>query len=520
LLNKTFSIRTGVVLPNDVAPRYGLLGTSGLVNSAWNAVSGIVSTSATSGMLSLARATIHASVFETGFHNQSNNDLSKFSTGAYINPDTANQTLAGFSKNAQAQTRTAAMFARVNMWAQAAAAGNYTGSAIAEQTDVDLDGENEYLIYNDRLFAIFERIGGRMTNAWLRDFDTGYVTQVLGNPAGYAGSETEEEGAGNFSSGVINAYRTSGFKDWFAKTDASGTGTFGYVNNLYNVVAAPSGIGWKFTSPDGKISKTITLAAGKNSLLASYATTGFVQLYIRFGLSPDLLDLLANGQSHLGNLLTSAPGVDLFNNNSGRSVRAYVRFSGTGLSGASLNPAANDSDAVALDTVAMRNQAQTHQVEIQGNGSVTFALGFETGAALTYDSDADGIPDWWTNQYFGHTNGQAGDLSRPGDDPDKDGLTNNDEYILGLNPKVADSANNKLTITRSSATSVSLTFPTIHNRLYQIYYATAPGGLWTAAGSAILGTGSNANYIDNGTDTGSPPSSGKRFYKLQVSLVP
>ena len=28
---------------------------------------------------------------------------------------------------------------------------------------------------------------------------------------------------------------------------------------------------------------------------------------------------------------------------------------------------------------------------------MNFALGFETGAALTYDTDGDGLPDWWTN---------------------------------------------------------------------------------------------------------------------------
>src|SRR4029077_5695211 len=128
------------------------------------------------------------------------------------------------------------------------------------------------------------------------------------------------EGAGNFNNGVVNAFRTSGFKDWFGKTDNAGNGTFQYVNDLYTVVPAPSGIGWKFTSSDGKITKTITLAPGKSALQASYTTTGFVQLFVRFGLSPDLLDLLMNGQAHLGNLLTSAQEVNLFNNNSGRSV--------------------------------------------------------------------------------------------------------------------------------------------------------------------------------------------------------
>src|SRR5581483_10849305 len=135
-------------------------------------------------------------------------------------------------------------------------------------------------------------IGGRMTGAWLRDVDTGFVTQVAGNLIGYSNSETEEEGAGNFTNGAVNAFRTSGFKDWFAKTSTAGAGTFNYVNNLYAVTAAPSGVGWKFTSSDGAIVKTITLAAGKSSLQASYTTNNMVQMFVRFGLSPDLLDLL------------------------------------------------------------------------------------------------------------------------------------------------------------------------------------------------------------------------------------
>src|SRR4051812_41447091 len=127
----------------------------------------------------------------------------------------------------------------------------------------------------------------------------------------------------------------------------------------------------------------------------------------------------------------------------------------------------------------MRNQAQTHQVELQGNGSMTFALGFETGAGVTYDSDADGIPDWWTQQYFNHAGGQAGDLSRPGDDPDRDGRTNLDEYVLGTNPKVSDIAASQLTIARTSPTTVNLGFPTIHNRFYQVYYRNSLTAAWT-----------------------------------------
>jgi len=517
LRDKTFNIRTGVPMPSI----YGLLGTSGVVNATWQSLGTIVTSPANVGLFSLGRATFHASEFETAFHNQVNNDLSKFSTGTYINPDTSNQLLAGFSKIAQAQTRTSAIYARVNTWQTAANSGTYSNSAIAEQADVDLDGENEYLIYNDRLFALFERIGGRMTGAWLRDIDTGYVTQVAGNFTSYAGTEMEDEGAGNFSGGAVNAFRTSGFKDWFSKTDNTGAGTFGYVNDLYSVMPAPFGIGWKFASSDGKISKTISLLPGKSALQAAYSTTGMVQLFVRFGLSPDLLDLLTAGQSHLGNLISGAQEVDLFNNNSGRTVRAFLRFGGATYAGASVNATASDSDTgISLDTVPMRNQAQIHQVELQGNASMTFALGFETGAALTYDADGDGLPDWWETKYGFNPNDPNG-ANGPNGDLDGDGRTNLQEYILGTNPTVPDAGNGNMTIVRTSPSTVKLTFTTIHDRIYRVYYSSSLSGTWQQAGGDIAGTGSVVNYTDDGSGTGSPPSVGQqRFYKLTVSLIP
>ena len=527
LSSKAFNIRTGVPMPTTYGWLDGAANPGGIVLAAWQALTSITPASgnSNSGLISLSRATMHASEFETAFHNQTANDLSKFSTGAYIYPDTTFQNLAGFSKAAQSQTRDAAVYARVNTWAQAAAAGQYNGAVVSEQSDIDLDGENEYMLYNDRLFALFERIGGRLTGAWLRNTTTGYVTQVAGNFVSYSGSETEEEGGGNFTTGstqTVNAFRTSGFKDWYAKLDNNGNGTFQYVNDYYSAAAAPSGVGWQFTSSDGNISKIITLAPGSGELQANYTTTSFVQLYVRFGLSPDLLDLLTAGQSHLGSLVSSADEVDLINTSPTNATRAYVRVAGGSLSGATYNTAASDIDApVVADTINMRNQAQTHQVEIQGNGSMSFVLGFATGAGAAIDSDGDGIPDWWTQQYFGHPTGQASDLSRAGDDPDGDGLTNLQEYILGTNPLVANGSGWGLTIVRTSPTTVQLTFPTISNRIYRIYYSnTLNNPTWTQAGSDITGNGSVQTYVDDGSGTGSPPTTTqRRYYKLQVSLA-
>ena len=47
-------------------------------------------------------------------------------------------------------------------------------------------------------------------------------------------------------------------------------------------------------------------------------------------------------------------------------------------------PSAVDRDGGAVfDTINMRNQAQTQQLEIQGTNNVTFAIGFQTGATVS-----------------------------------------------------------------------------------------------------------------------------------------
>ncbi len=68
-----------------------------LRRSAWAKVA---SMSSGDSLLKIARGVYHASFFETAFHNNTNNDLSKFSTGAYIYPDTSYMTLADFSSAA------------------------------------------------------------------------------------------------------------------------------------------------------------------------------------------------------------------------------------------------------------------------------------------------------------------------------------------------------------------------------------------------------------------------------------
>ena len=430
---KVFNIRTGVPMPLAFG---SISGTTGVASAAWLQV-GALSSGGT-GLGKLSRGTLHAAMFETAFHDETNNDLTKFSDGAYVYPDVSVQNLSGFSKQAQSQARGAAVYRKVDVWAAAATSGSYNNAVIAESVDVDLDGEPEYLLYNDRLFALFERLGGRMTGCWLRNINTGEVFQTVGNPLSYSGSETEEEGTANLNASGVGAFRTSGFKDWFAQTGGTGAGTSGYVNDYFTAVQ--SGSGWAFTSSDGKISKTITLVAQASHFDATYTVTGGInQMFVRFGLSPNLYDLLLSGQQHLSTIDNSTAGeFSVVNTNLGSIVRAYVKYSGTNGYNATLNRAAVDR-STPFDTVPMRNQAQTQQVELQGATGMTFAIGFETGPTLsiTADSDGDGIPDWWMQQYFGHPTGLASDNSLATSDAVGDGNSNYAHYLLGTNPKQA-----------------------------------------------------------------------------------
>ena len=519
LFSKQFNIREGLPVPNA----WGLNTGTGIAASSWNAVAGM--SGSNPGLLTLAQSTLHASVFETGFHNEDNSVLAQFSTGAFVSPNADYETIATLATWAQSQTRFASIYTAVDGWANRAATGAYDNQVVEQSTDIDQDGQPEYLLYNDRVFAEFKSIGGRMVNAWVRDVVSGDVFQALGNPVGYAGSETEEEGQLNLdnpSTSGTQAYRTSGYKDLFAQTGGTGVGNNNYVNNVYTVTAAPSGAGWLFTSSDGLVNKTVTLGVGASLFNASYSIDPSIkQLFVRFGLSPNLADLLVNGQANLESVTSGSAGeFSAVDATPQRSVRSFVKYGGAGYSGM-LNTVAVDQSG-GFSTVNMRNQAQTQQVEVSGSGTMNIAVGFETNWTDVLTTGTDGIPDWWRLKYFGHTAGIASDLSRAGDDPAGDGLTNMQKYILMLDPTKSEPGSlPTLTITANAQGQPVLGFPSLPDRLYGIYYSTSEGPTanWSQAGNSIIGTGSGMHWTDDGSQTGGAPGTAhQHFYRLQISV--
>ena len=67
---------------------------------------------------------------------------------------------------------------------------------------------------------------------------------------------------------------------------------------------------------------------------------------------------------------------------------------------------------------------------------------------LIGDTDGDGIPDWWTQLYFGHPTGLESDHSRAEDDPDGDGYSNAQEFLAGTNPTNSGSVFRILSVTQ------------------------------------------------------------------------
>ena len=485
----------------SAAATFGQVGdNAGQADQAWRGVRNVNAVSQP-GLRNLADGALHSAMFLSGFHSTTNTaDLTKFSTGVYINPNPGTgQTLAPFSRNSQAQARFAKIYEEVNTWASTAG----SSTLVRTNKDVDLDGSVEYLLYNRRLFGVFEAKGGRMTAAWMRNPTTGKVWQVAGNFAAYSNTETEDEGFDN-----ATAYRTSGFKDWWLRP-TTGTDDRNSVNTDYTSEEVVNPTGWRFSNQND-VTKTITLAsANANAFTAEYQLSSLNNAYIRFGLSPNLEDLLLRGQAGLESEIVSSDKrrVSVKNTSGSEVVRAFVEVSASAV----INDTAPDL-IVPGTSVLRRNQAQTHQVEVELIGSsathfITF--GFDDGIDTPNpDSDADDLLDSWENSNFGNLSQTASG------DPDSDGVGNLIEMKLGSNPN--SSASNGLptpSVSGLTSEGFTITFPTVTGLNYQVVGTeNLAGPSWPNIGDQISGTGEPQSVTDTFT---TPPA--RKFYKVKIT---
>ena len=347
--------------------------TNGIVKEAWKAVAGITNAN----VKRLAEATIFASVFETAFHDEDNNNLSRWSFGEYMDPaKDLDKGLMSMAWRAQSRTRLAAVFAEVDAWAAA------NDGLQAYSKDIDLDGEKEWILRNDKVMAVFEAEGGLMVCAWLKDGSN--VWQMVGNFAAQpeTGFETHE-------TTETTSIRGAAMKDKSIGGSPM-TGTRFTVSNSTGSITFKSG---------STLTKTVSLAdASANAFAITYSASG-KQMYVRNGLSPDLATLLLRGQAAMSEEALGNT-VSVTTSNGTQSATATLTVT-TG----SINGGAKDKED-GWDTVNMRNAAQVRDVEVSGTGTLAYTLAFgDAEVEDPYVELENGvvIPVSWFEEHYGQT---------------------------------------------------------------------------------------------------------------------
>ena len=236
--------------------------------------------------------------------------------------------------------------------------GTVGSATVATATDLDFDGESEYVIRNNRVWLAFEKYGARCVLAAAYDPAAREAQVLVGAPVTNPSAPGEEEFVGTA------AFRCSAFKEMNGG---------GYADAVYAAVAVAGG--WRFTSPDGAIVKTMSVPDGGYDVSAAYSETVSGSLYVRLGLSPNPGDLFLNGDSHLTGVYDGTLNTYTLANSAGGAV--HLR-----LGSASFNAAPADAGA------NRRNLALTEQVEVYGDGAFTLIMTLIPGRA-----EATGVGD-------------------------------------------------------------------------------------------------------------------------------
>ena len=122
----------------------------------------------------------------------------------------------------------------------------------------------------------------------------------------------------------------------------------------------------------------------------------------------------------------------------------------------------------------------------------------------TFDSNGNGLPDWWEERYFeGPTSADA--LA----DDDSDGMTNLQEFLAGTDPLDAASAL-RLQVMGREAGGWRFSFESVAGKNYRVE-ASADLLDWQPLGEIIPGTGQVVEVLDE-----SATGVASRFYRVKV----
>lgn len=126
------------------------------------------------------------------------------------------------------------------------------------------------------------------------------------------------------------------------------------------------------------------------------------------------------------------------------------------------------------ETVEQRIQRILANVTVVPALAGKVATGGRLNLARTVDADANGLPDWWESQHFGHLTG-----TDPSGDSDADGMITRHEFYAGTDPTLASSLLHVTGVSwTASGDGLMITWPCIPGKTYQIQYSDSPAGPW------------------------------------------
>lgn len=383
--------------------RFGDIHTPGtLVRDSWDDIQAAPNNNARR----LAEWMYTNMIYETAWHEEDDGNYSthNYQTAGFPS-DSDYDGLNTWALRLHNHLRKTTTLGRAALWADQVRLGTQGATTVKETADVDQDGENEYILKNNKVWAVFERYGARCTYAFVWDPVTQQPINVIGAAVANPSEPGEEERVGT-AANKCSAFKEMNTVNGQALADA-----------VYNVVTSPAdGFAFQWTNGGRTVTKTITLPTGSPTMTAAYNTSNVGQtLYTRVGLSVNNLDLHKSGRENL--VSTQA----------GNQRHLYNTQGGSVLMTANGSAAWNNTPADA--GFQNRNLALTEQFEFSGpdNASYSVTLEITPDANLTETADQDLLataPSSWSNE-----------LLR---DSDGDGLSDGRERFLGTNPRNPD----------------------------------------------------------------------------------
>jgi hypothetical protein len=179
--------------------------------------------------------------------------------------------ISGWERMYSAHIKNANVYAEAARWA----GGLYAEATGAFFGDPDNDGVNELVMYNDRVFAVFESIGGRAPWVFAKNGGSNY--SVVGvDDAYWYGTEGDYNDGNHIA--ALSDVGPDHQSDFYAMTVDTSAG---------NTVQA--------TFTQYGVEKTVRLTLGQSYLDCIYRVGANTQ-YVQSGWSPDLVDLLYNAE--------------------------------------------------------------------------------------------------------------------------------------------------------------------------------------------------------------------------------